>query len=266
MKRHIRNWSIRLAVTVLAFISLGIFVVFNPTLSYANKTTHGRFTIFHQQELDPDLFLHLERAEKIVSASELFRSDLHLQICLNDGSSYPGMIETIQGQAFAYGFHNKVVLRGSLDCRLGFVELNGHKWNLTQLLAHEMTHCLQFDRLGLFHSNPVAGIPDWKWEGYAEYIARQKDGQNDLASNLALLRQYHPNEWGIQLGDGTIAPRNYFESWMWVQYCLDVEGLTFLQLLEDPRDATDMEQLLNNWFDQQCGASEEEEGKILTQS
>ena len=52
------------------------------------------------------------------------------------------------------------------------------------IIAHEMTHCLQFDKLGFWESKPIANIPNWKWEGYAEYISRQNADQKDLSKNI----------------------------------------------------------------------------------
>ncbi len=49
------------------------------------------------------------------------------------------------------------------------------KWDLIKLLAHEPIYCHQFQKLGLRKSNPVAKIPEWKWEGDPEYIARLND-------------------------------------------------------------------------------------------
>ena len=108
-------------------------------------------------------------------------------ICLNDGSNYPKLMQTIRGKAFAWGFYDKVVLQGTANYNYNYVELNGYKWNLTQLLAHEMTHCLQFDKLGLWKSNPIANIPNWKWEGYAEYVSRQNADQKNVSKNIAHL-------------------------------------------------------------------------------
>ena len=88
-------------------------------------------------------------------------------------------------------------MQGKANYAGNYVELNGYKWNLTQLITHEMIHCLQFDKLGLRKSNPLAKIPDWKWEGYAEYIAGKKYGEKNLAKNLQLLLRTDKAEWAI---------------------------------------------------------------------
>ena len=177
------KWTLRLIITGLFITGLLLIIVLNPILTYANKTTHNNFTIYHNTKLDPLLTSQLDNARNLLETSEFYNEKLNLDICLNDGSKYTDIIRTIRGQAFAWGFYNKVVLQGTMNCKENYVELNGYKWNLTQLLAHEMTHCLQFYKLGLWKSKPIANIDNWKWEGYAEYVSRQNINQKNLIKN-----------------------------------------------------------------------------------
>lgn len=140
------------------------------------------------------------------------------------------------GPAFAWGFYDKLVLQGKMDCQKNIVSLNGYKWNLVQLIAHEAVHCLQYDHLGFWHSKPVASIPDWKWEGYAEYIARQDPDQQDLQKDMERLKQTAPDQWGIVFNDGSIAPRTYYRAWLLVKYCMEVKKMSYAALLEDQRE------------------------------
>lgn len=117
---------------------------------------------------------------------------------MNDGSVYPTLIRKLRGRAFAWGFYDKVVLQGKMNEKGNYLELNGYKWNLIQLLAHEMTHCVQYDKLGLWKSKPIASIPNWKWEGYAEFIARKNQDQTDLIRNIDRLEQAPKDSWGNQ--------------------------------------------------------------------
>ena len=226
MKRQIKRWTLRLMVTGLFIAALLLVIILNPILTYANKTTHNSYTIFHNKPLDPTLTIKLDQATDLLKASEFYNPKLQLDICLNDGSKYPKLIQALRGQAFAWGFYNKVVLQGTANFKDNYIELNGYKWNLTQLLAHEMTHCLQFDKLGLWKSKPIANISNWKWEGYAEYVSRQNVEQKDLSKNIARLIATDKSNWEITFTDNTIAPREYYESWILLQYCLDIKKMT----------------------------------------
>ncbi len=248
MKRQIKKWAFRLTVTGLLIAGLLLVIVLNPFLTYANKTTHNNFTVYHNQQIDNLILGQLDQAQKIIKQSEFYNSNLQLDICLNDGSNYTKLVETIGGRAFARGFYDKVVLFGSTDYKNNFVELNGYKWNLTQLLAHEMTHCLQFDKLGLWKSKPLANIPKWKWEGYAEYVSRQSNDQKDLSKNIARLIETDKNNWEVKFSDSTISSREYYDYWTLVQYCMDIKQMSYEKLLTDTTSEQNIRQEMMKWY------------------
>lgn len=237
-----------MVVTVIFIGGLLLVIILNPLLTYANKTTHNNFTIFHNSPLDPTLITKLSHANKLVSLSELYNPKHKFDICLNDGSNYPKLIQSLRGQAFAWGFYNKVVLQGTANFKNNYIELHGYKWNLTQLLAHEMTHCLQFDKMGLLKSKPFANIPNWKWEGYAEYVSRQSEDQKSLTSNIDRLFKIDKKRWAVSFADGTISPKEYYNYWTLVQYCLDIKKMSYLQLLADTSSEETVKLEMMKWF------------------
>ena len=248
MKQEIKRWTLRLTVTSLFISGLLLVIILNPILMYANKTTHNNFKIFHDKPLDPTLIVKLDQAAELLKASEFYNSKLQLDICLNDGSKYPKLIQILRGQAFGWGFYNKVIIQGNTNFKDNYVELNGYKWNLAQLLAHEMTHCLQFDRLGFWKSKPIANIPNWKWEVYAEYISRQNADQKDLSKNIERFITTGKNNWAIKFADSTIAPREYYDYWTLIQYCVDIKKMTYNQILADTKSEQTVRQEMISWF------------------
>lgn len=250
MKKQLKKWTKRLMATGVLITVLLIIIILNPVLMYAHKTVHNSYGIYHNKPLQDSVFLRIDDATALIQFSEFYRKDLKLDICLNDGSAYPGIIRRLRGPAFAWGFYNKVVLQGQASFADNYVELRGYKWNLTQLLAHEMVHCLQFNKLGFWHSKPVASIPNWKWEGYAEYVSRRGGTQTDLQKNIQRLQQadtMDANSWAIELEDGTIAPREYYQYWLLVQYCLDVKRMSYQELLDDKRDENVINEEMRKW-------------------
>ncbi len=131
MKQQIKKWTLRITATALFIVGLLLIIILNPILTYANKTTHKNFKIFHNKTLDSTLLSKLDQATELLKSSEFYNPKLHLEICLNDGSKYPNLIRTLRGQAFAWGFHDKVVMQGNANFKDNYVELNGYKWNLT---------------------------------------------------------------------------------------------------------------------------------------
>lgn len=248
MKKQIKKWTKRIIATTLFIVTLLLIIVLNPVLLYAHKTASNDFSIYHNKTLDPKFTSKLEQASLLLKSSEFYSGKLKLDICLNDGSVYPSLIKKLQGPGFAYGFYDKVVLQGTLNCTDNYVELNGYRWNLVQLLAHEMTHCLQYKKLGFWKSKPIANIPNWKWEGYAEYIARQDYTQKDLLNNISRLQNADKSKWEMIFEDGTVAPMKYYEDWILVQYCIDVKNMSYDQLLEDKTQETELRAEMMKWY------------------
>ena len=60
---------------------------------------------------------------------EFYRPGFQADVCLNDGSSYPGLWHCCVDKP-CMGFYNKVVLQEIQNPGQNMVELNGYKWNL----------------------------------------------------------------------------------------------------------------------------------------
>lgn len=232
----------------LGFVGL----VLNPSLLYAHETVTSQYTIYHSQPLDPAFGQRLAQARALVRPSEVFDHTLRLEVCLNDGSRYPRLVQAVLGPAFAWGLLDKVVLNGELNVPANQLTFRHYAWNLTRLLAHEMTHCYQFHRLGWWRTNPLASYPTWKREGYAEYVARQPRGQTALRQHVAYLHQAEqraPDQWGLRLPDSTSTSREYFRYLILNEYCLDVKHLTFEQAFRDTTTQHTTYQQLLTWYE-----------------
>lgn len=250
LRPNLKKWLFRVSVSALFIAILLLIIVLNPILSYAGKLQHHNYTIFYNKVIDANFFLRLDEATQLVKTNEFYDPSLHLDICLHDGSEYPDLIQKIRRPAFAWGFYDKVVLMGNASYQENYVELNGYKWNLSQLLAHEMIHCYQFHKLGLLKSNPLANIPAWKWEGYPEYVARTSPWQTNLHHNISYLISTEKTDhhgW-IQFPDQTGTVITYYKSWLLTQYCIDVKKMTYKQILDDVANEESISVEMMNWY------------------
>ncbi len=250
MKKKIKKWTLGLTAAGLLIATLAIVLAVNPSLCYARHTPHGNFEIYHDQALQPGLLTALDDAATLLKTSEFYNPDLHLKICLDDNSLYPECMAKVRGEAFGWGFYNIVALRGLPHYAENKMEVNGRNWNLTQLLAHEAVHCLQYDALGLWYSPPIADIPIWKSEGYPEYIARRGHDQIDLRKNIDHLVQTlatDHQDW-IDFADGSGAVMPYYKAWLLVQYCMDIKHLSYRQVLAEDIKEADMQRELMVWY------------------
>jgi hypothetical protein len=245
-----KKWTLSVCASSGGLLLGLVVLLLHPGALYAHQTLTRQYTIYHNQPLDPALLPRLALAQHLVQASGVFDKDLRLEVCLNDGSWYPRLVQAIWSPAFAWSFSNKVVLNGEANAPANRLTFRTYGWNLTALLAHEMTHGYQVHHLGLWRSNPLAGYPAWKWEGYAEYVARRPGSLQVLREHLARLQeaeQAEPARWDLRLGDGSSTSREYFTYSVLTAYCLDVKHLSFQQLLQDTTSQQATRQQLVAW-------------------
>jgi hypothetical protein len=230
-----------------------VILLLNPTLLYAHRTATPHYNIYHNHPLDPALLPRLEQARALGQQSNWFDSTLRLNICLNDGSPYPGLVEKVFGPAFGWSIDRNVVLMGKANSRANYVSFHGYKWNFVQLLAHEAVHCYQLHRLGIWRVNPVIHYPTWKMEGYAEYVARRGTNYPALRQQIQQLNQAEkatPHGWGITLSDSTHASREYANYLILNAYCLDVKKMTYQQLIADTTSEQTVHRQMVSWYQQ----------------
>ena len=254
MTNTFKKIALSLFTSGILAVVVVVILLLNPTLLYAHRTATPQYVIYHNQPLDPALLPRLAQARAIVQQSSWFDPALNLTICLNDGSLYPGLVEKMLGPAFAWSIYRNVVLSGKANPQANYVFLNGYKWNLVQLLAHEATHCYQLHRLGIWRMNPLLPTyPTWKTEGYAEYVARRGINYPPLRQQVQRLQQAEratPNAWGITLADSTTASREYANYLVLTAYCLDVKKMTYQQLLADTTSDQTVHRQVTNWYQQ----------------
>jgi hypothetical protein len=227
-------------------VGILIAIVLNPSLFYKHQNRIGTFVILHNDTLEGTFPMRLQEAKALIQKSDVYNPQFQMRFCLG-GAFYPALIQRLLGRGFAWSFYNIVVIKGSIDA-----PANRHEsgWNLSQLLAHEMTHCLQFDRYGLFKSNPLAGYPMWKWEGYAEYVARQSTDQKDLRQNIQRLRDRESTAHNgiVYFSDSSQTVIPYYRDWLLVQYCMDIKKMTYDSVLKNSTEETQLRTEMMQWF------------------
>jgi len=111
-----RVWALRAFATLLFSLGCLVVILINPALSYARKYNHKAFAIYSEHAPTRTFTLCLDAANELVESSELYDQHWKLDICLNDGSNYPTLIQKVQSKAFAVGFKEE---GKCLNSRLG---------------------------------------------------------------------------------------------------------------------------------------------------
>ena len=250
MKKIIKKWTLRLTLFGLFLLVLLISLILNPSLLYAHKTSVENYNIYHNKPIDSIVLERLHESSKIIKSSELFDPNLKYDICLDDGSWYPSLIKTIFPETLGTTFYNKIVFWGTVNFRENFGFDGTTKWNITQLIAHTQIHCLQFNKMGFWKSNPIAHHPNWKWEGYAEYISRKLTTGNDLTIGIGHLIQAENkfNNNRIEFSDGTGSSLTFYKMRLLVQFCSEIKKMNFEQLLKDTTTEDVVRQEMMSWY------------------
>ena len=254
MKKQFKKWIFRLVVIALFLFGLLVTFMLNPIFLYANKTSIGKYSIYHNKPLDKNFQILLKQSDSIIKSSELYDPELTMDICLKDGSKYPRLIEKVLGRDLISSFYNKIIFTADeVNFDSNYIKLDGHKWNLTEMLAHAQVHCLEFKKYGLWKSNPIAKHPRWKWEGYPEYISKQHSEIKNLQDGIKTLlqtEQINNTGWMI-FPDGTENMTTFFKYRLLIQYCLEVKKMSFVQLLKDITPEETVRQQMLNWYNHQ---------------
>ena len=71
----------------------------------------------------------------------------------------------------------------------------------TKVMAHELTHSYEWDKLGIIKSVYVSLSQNWKIEGFADYVANQSDVNTNMAKEYFIkdntLNNDLRNFWGV---------------------------------------------------------------------
>lgn len=232
-----------LGITTLIWTTL----LFNPSLSYANKTQVDFVTVYHNEDLEEGAEEVILEAIDILKKSELYHDEITIDLCLNDDKIYPRLHPLVkdEGPPLAYAIFDKAIIKNckvdfTNNCATAIWAANNNeirKFKLSYLLAHEFTHNLQFDESVRRIIKLTKGVNiHWKLEGYSDYIARQYANDGLLKTRiLKYLDEEKVEHVGFpvfDLPDGTKQIFWYFKCSLIVQYLMEVKSLSYEELCD----------------------------------
>jgi hypothetical protein len=241
---------LRYSLFTLAFcITLLVFFILNPVLLYANKTEYKNFTIYHEEPIPEDLGKYFETILQSLESSEIYNKNIKIDICLNDGSAYPKLIETLLGPDVIRTFSNKSVYHTTVNdwASESMIKKEWNEdFNISQWAAHSFVHCLQFDHYGLFGSNPMARIPEWKWEGYCEYLSMQIN--KDLNSLIALHKIPRENKFTMVSIDDFKTTSSHLKFLVLMKYCFEIKKMNFDEIVNAKNTEDEIYSEMMKWY------------------
>jgi hypothetical protein len=189
-----------------------------PQPLFAYAVNYKDFTVYSRDPLDDHIYAVLDRAHSRVAASRLYVGTVRPNVFLTGSTRvYASLTLYAGGNSFGKGFAalpTRNVFINAHDSARDLVFRDAPSNNMRSLsgvVAHETTHLLIRKRYGYWRN---LTIPDWKKEGYAEYVA----GGSTLSyeSGVAMWKARPHDATGYQ----------YFKYLMLVKYLLEHERIT----------------------------------------
>ena len=220
---------------------------------------YKEFKIYSNDKIDSNIKIVLDNALDLVRKSELYDSKYKYNIILCYNSFYNEIDDKIFGiGAAAKSILNNVEIKVRIDTKSNLAFITFHKTcgaNLTELIAHEMTHCLQYDKYGILKFNPFKHPELWKLEGYPEYISQQADLSrkdysltNDI-DRFVKLESKAKDFWILSGAGGCEVPNYYYKGRLMMEYLIDINHLSYDQILKDTVSENTVYQHMLKWKD-----------------
>jgi hypothetical protein len=250
-----------LQITLLTFIAaiLTITIVLFPQRLFANKMEYKNFTVYSNEKIDNDIKIVLDNAMNLVKKSQIYDSNYNYKIILCFNSFYNKVDDKIFGEGpTARSRLNDVIIKVRIEPKNNLAFPTFHKAcgeNLTCLIAHEMTHCLQLNKYGIIKFNPFKYPALWKLEGYPEYVAKKTELSNRGYSLTSQIEQYVNLErratdiWISGIDGGCEVPNYYYKGLLMIEYLIDIKHLSYDKILNDTVSENTVYQEMINWKD-----------------
>ena len=241
MKKTIKRiFKVSLLALLAAVLTIVTIVLF-PQHLFANKMNYKNFTVCSNNKIDNNIKTILNNAITLVEKSELYDTNYKYNIILCYNSLYNKIDDKLLGNGpSARTTLNNIVVKVNIDAEKNLAFPTVHKAcevNLTELLAHEMTHCLQANKYGIFKFNPFKHPEFWKLEGYPEYVSKQTELSNKDYSLEKDINKYvelksKSNDIWIKEGNCEV-PDYYYKGKLLMKYLIVVKHLSYDQILKD---------------------------------
>lgn len=217
------NW-IFFAVFAL-FVLLHVF----PGIVFHHKLTAHGITVHSRAPLPPAADVVLARAAALVAASELATPGRRFDLYVGDAPWDYAMFAPFR-KSFAVTVpvtDNIFIARG--DFTANAARSRNPEYNtraLSAVIAHEITHVLITDRIGLVDS---IRLPSWVAEGYCDHVARESSFPEQEGRRLLAAGAIHPSP-----------AYEYFVSRQLVGYLIDQRQMRFEQIATSSLQSKDL--------------------------
>jgi hypothetical protein len=218
-RRRASAVSVVLGAPVLAYLLILIF----PEVLFAHHIRHRNFDVYSEIPLDAKIIPILDEAATLMERSPLNDPGMEHRLFLCDTPFKRRWLAPRTHVSFGTTYtvllrRNTILNRTDVPANLIFRDAPArNRRSLSSVIAHERVHALMDYRYG---DLTCERLPDWKKEGYCEYIAGSPTFDVDEGKRL------------VRRGESDAsAPFRYFRYWLMVKYLIDIERLDIDEIL-----------------------------------
>lgn len=231
-----------LSIFVLVFIVGLMGLILVPQPLFASPYQFPHVSVYANRAIDTVAFQEaIIEAHILLTKSELYDSTYQFDLFLAHQTFYNQLDDAILGSwSIARAVDNNVIIKTEVNEKEGFVQNGPNQFDLIYVLVHEMIHCLQNHRYGMWAFNPLNHPPFWKLEGYPEYIGRRKTLdqksytlEKGIQTFLQLTHGIKDSHRIIQISPIESTPYVYYKGRLMIEYLMDIKGYSYDEVLED---------------------------------
>lgn len=255
-KRFRKSFKVALLTIVAGILTIAIVILF-PQQLFAKQITYKKFTVYSNNNVDESIKAVLDNAVILVQQSELFDSTYAYNLILCNNSFYDKIDDKLLGVGrTARATLKNVIVKVKIDAKQNLAFPTFHKAceeNLAAVIAHEMIHCLQAHKYGIFKFNPFKHPAFWKLEGYPEYISKRSERSNKNYSLTNDIDRYvnleskATNGWILSEEGGCEVPDFYYKGKLMMAYLIGIRHLSYDQILKDTTSENTVYQEMIKW-------------------
>ncbi len=253
MKRIIKKTIASTLLIFFVLISGLATLMFFPQPLFAHKMEYKKFRIYSDNIPDKNIQVVLNNAYNLIEQSEWHDVNYQYDVFFSHDNVY-NRIEDLQGKGpAARATAGKIVFKVRVDMVNNRAYGTISTMNLTEMLVHEMVHCLQANNLGLWNMNQFNHPPYWKLEGYPEYISRQAKLKAEDYSLTNEIKRFvelesKSKDGIVEVSEAHFVPAIYYKGRLMIEYLLDIKGMTYAEILEDSRTEDQVFQEMTEMF------------------
>ncbi len=190
MKRKRTLWA-RIAGSFAGFLVLLLgSATFAPQLlAFPYSADFGDTRVYSETPIPPEMGRVLARADALLAQSPLDQPEMPRTLFLTDGGWRWTLLALSSRGALALRrpFRDAIMFNTS-DVARDRIGVDGAR-SLSGVIAHETTHILVARHLGELRA---LGLPTWKSEGYADYVAQESRLSDGDYQRLRASGAFHP--------------------------------------------------------------------------